>query len=120
MSTARTSIVVDLLYALLAVMAGLCAGWIDFNCDRVQSVAGMIVLYAGLLGYARPNRAWLWAVIVSLGIPVAYLFGPHFGFMPHHWPSPNLFVTFIGFVPAIVGAYSGVFIRELKPFLSSL
>jgi len=96
-----------------AMAAGLLAGWIDFNNDEPQAAAIVLALCAAILGFIWPARAWLWAVIVGLGIPAAYFIWPALGFTPKSLPEPNVAASLLALIPAFVGAYGGVFVRKV-------
>jgi hypothetical protein len=95
---------------LLALAAALLIGWVNLNNNEVQAPAFLIVGFGALLGFAHPRRAWAWALILGLAIPVSYIIGfmvnypivdrPHF-----------LYPTLIALVPAFIGAYAGALAR---------
>ena len=53
--------------AILALVAGLLTGAVDFNATEPQPAALMVLVFAGILGFSQPRNAWRWAIIVVLG-----------------------------------------------------
>ncbi len=101
-----------LLAAALAVAAGLFAGYVDFHNDEPQP-AVLVILVAGLLvGLLAPRLAWLWAIILVLGIPAAYLIGGAVGATPRTPIEPS-FGWVIAFLPAFLATYGGVLVRKV-------
>ncbi len=76
----------------LSVVAGLAIGWLDSrpSWDDTGITVGLILIAGAILGMLSPSRAWLWGVIVGVGVmlldillrnsyaaSVAILFGFH-------------------------------------------
>jgi hypothetical protein len=107
----------DLLAALGALAAGLSAGWVDFRNNEPQAAVILLLCFGAILGFARPGRAWRWAVVLGFGIPVAYLLGRGLGYEPASWPQPGLYATLLGLVPTFIGVYAGALMRRFVPSL---
>ena len=88
---------------VICLIAGLLLGWIDSrpNWDDTGITAGMIFITTLLSGLVIPKRAWLWAVLVSIWIPLA-------GILLTKNYSSALALLF-GFA----GAYCGVLFNKL-------
>lgn len=95
----------------LAFAGGIFAGWVDFNNDEVQAAVLVILVVTFLLGMLVPKRAWLWAIIVALCLPVVYLLARGLGYQPVSPPSPGWYASLIALIPAFIGAYSGALAR---------
>jgi hypothetical protein len=100
--------------ALLALVGGLFAGVIDSNATEPQPAALLVLIFAGLLGFAQPRNAWRWAIIVTLGLPLAQVSLRLLGAQPRDPVSPGEYATLIALIPAFIGAYGGVLIRRMS------
>jgi len=92
---------------LLALSAGVFAGWVDFHNDEPQAAVLVILVATFLLGLILPPRAWLWAIIVALCLPAEYLFLRSLGYQPVSPPSPAWYASLLALIPAFIGAYGG-------------
>jgi hypothetical protein len=101
------------LAAALAVAAGSFAGYVDFHNDEPQPAVLVILVAGGLLGLLAPRGAWLWAIIIALGIPAAYLIGGAIGATPRAPVEPNIFGSLLALIPAFLATYAGVLVRRV-------
>ena len=110
-----------LVCSIMALLGAAFAGWVDFNNDEPQAAVLVILATTILLGFLLPSRAWLWAIIMALGLPVVYLFLRALGYQPVSPPSPGWYASLLAFIPAFIGVYSGVIGRLLvsKVFMRS-
>jgi hypothetical protein len=99
--------------ASLALLAGSFASWVDWHNREVQATVLVIILATLALGAGRPRQAWLSALIVGGAIPCSYLLGPVMGFHPLEMPQPNIWGSFIAFIPAAGGAAVGAACRTI-------
>lgn len=97
---------------ITAVIGGFLAGAVDFNNDEPQAAVIVVVVFAGALGFARPKYAWLWAIIVGLGIPLVYLIATALGYPSRSVPEPGWYASLIALIPAFISAYGGVLLRK--------
>lgn len=100
------------LYTSLALLCGLFAGWIDFQTTEIQATLLVVLIGSAALGFIQPRGAWRWAILIALGLPLAYSLFPLFGLLPKEQPNPGVYATLIALLPALVGAYGGVLIRR--------
>jgi hypothetical protein len=98
---------------LIALVGAAFAGWVDFNNDEPQAAVLVILVLTFLLGYALPGRAWLWAIIVALGLPAVYLMARSLGYQPKSPPSPGWYASLLALIPAFIGAYAGALGRTI-------
>lgn len=91
----------------IALCAAAFAGWVDFNNDEPQAAVLVILVITGLLGWLLPGKAWLWAIIVALGLPAMYLTLHALGYQPVSPPSPGWYASLLALIPAFIGAYMG-------------
>ena len=102
----------DALCIALAVIGGFLAGAVDFNNDEPQATVIVIVLFTGLLGFIQPRRAWRWALIVALGVPIVYLIATALGYHSKSVPEPGWYASLIALIPAFISTYGGVLLRK--------
>jgi hypothetical protein len=103
----------DLLAALGALAAGLCAGWVDFRIAEPQPAVILLLSVGAILGFTRPERAWRWAIVLGFGIPVAFLSARGFGYEPEGLSSVGLYATLLALAPTFIGVYGGVLMRRV-------
>lgn len=105
--------------SLLALTAGLLIGYIDLHNNEVWAALILLLPVSFIFGLLAPHRAWQWALLVGVGLPLAYLIALLAGAtLPCHpgFECPTLdtittLQTFIALAPAFVGAYSGALLR---------
>jgi hypothetical protein len=97
----------------LALIFCLVTGYINLHASEVQAPILTILVFTFLLGYLHPKRAWLWAIVLSLSIPLSFVIPPLLGYPTPYQPSPNIFATLIALIPAFIGTYAGVLFRIL-------
>ncbi len=97
--------------AALAVGFGAAAGLVDLTQSEVQPAALLVLVLTFLLGFAQPQRAWAWALIIGSSILFAHLLAALAGYKPPYPVEPNVFATLLALIPAFIGAYSGAAIR---------
>ncbi len=103
----------------LAMLFGLVTGYVNIHSDEVQAPVLSILVFTFLLGCLDPRRAWLWALILGGAVPLSYALAPIFGYSVPYPPDPNIFASFIAFIPAFLGAYAGVLARWLISSVAS-
>jgi len=92
---------------VIALFGSAFAGWVDFNNDEPQAAVLVILAFTLLLGMLFPKRAWLWAIIVGLGVPAVYLVLHALGYQSVGQPSPGWYASLLALIPAFIGAYTG-------------
>jgi cyanate permease len=105
----------DAACVIMALIGGFLAGAVDFNNDEPQAAVLVIVFFAGLLGFAQPRKAWRWAIIVGLGVPIVYLIATAFGSRPKSLPEPGWYASLIALIPAFFSTDCGVLLRKALP-----
>jgi hypothetical protein len=119
----------------LACAVGLLAAIVGLHTDDLQFAVLFLFVNCAVFGYARPERAWRWAILVaiwiplslllnmavtmpsprSLGIPARLFLGPVVAFLTS--PVPVTMPTVTGclpaFFPALAGAYAGAWMNRL-------
>jgi len=108
------------LFCLVVALIGAgFAGWIDFNNDEPQAAVLVILVFTSLLGFLQPSKAWLWAIIVALGLPALYLAATSLGYQPVSPPSPAWYASLLALIPAFIGAYAGALGRVIIMVLTN-
>ena len=102
----------DVVCTIIAVMGAFLAGAVDFNNDEPHAAVLVIVVFAGLLGFMQPRKAWRWALIVGLGVPIVYLIATALGYHSRGVPEPGWYASLIALIPAFISAYCGVLLRK--------
>ncbi|HTP09957.1 MAG TPA: hypothetical protein VMP08_16990 [Anaerolineae bacterium] len=102
----------EVLCIVLALIGAFLAGAVDFNNDEPQAAVLVIVVFAGLLGFIQPRKAWRWALIVGLGVPIVYLIATALGYHSKGVPEPGWYASLIALIPAFISTYCGVLLRK--------
>ena len=97
----------------IAVIGALIAGAVDFNNDEPQAAVIVIVVFAGLLGFIQPRKAWRWAIIEGLGVPTVYLIATALGYRSKSVPEPGWYASLIALIPAFISTYCGALLRKI-------
>ncbi len=97
----------------VALLGAAFGGWVDFNNDEPQAAVLVILVITAVLGALVPGKAWLWAIIVALGVPGMYFLLRSFGFQPVSPPSPGWYASLLALIPAFIGSYAGVLARVI-------
>ena len=88
---------------ILSVITGLLLGLMDTSpgWDDTGISVGAILLRTCIFGFILPGRAWLWAIIIGLGVVGLNIL------QTGHYDSALVFLF------AFAGAYAGVFFKWL-------
>lgn len=96
----------------LAALFSLGTGWVDAHQDEVQPAALLLFLGTATFAFLDSRRAWLGWLVLGLSIPgarwVLDLRGASAGQGP-------FLATFLAFLPAGVGALTGLALRKAVP-----
>lgn len=97
-------------HLLLALYLGLLVGLTDLRTDDPQLPVLLLLTFGLFLGFARPQAAWRWALVLGLWIPVLGWIARAAGVTNAQF-SDVLF-SLVALVPALIGAYAGVLVRR--------
>ena len=86
-------------------------GRVELRADEVQGPVLLVVVWAFILGLAKPKWAWLWAVVIGGSIFAAHAWARAVGYPEPYPPEPNIFAALIALIPAFIGAYAGAGLR---------
>jgi hypothetical protein len=59
----------SLITTLAAVLTAAVLGYLYLHNDEVQLPLLLLLLSTFLLGFVRPRHAWVWVIIIGLGVP---------------------------------------------------
>ena len=96
-----------LIALVVALMGSALAGLIAVRTTEVQPAVLVIAIVCTTLGFATPRLAWLWAIVVGLGVFGGYFFAGLAGVPVKAPPEPNIYGSLVALVPAIVFSYVG-------------
>jgi len=98
----------------ILVACDLLIGWMNFHAtDDVQAVAAALLGAGFGFGLYRPRRAWLFAVLLFLAIPLSGAYAEALGYHPGVTKPEPLYQTVIALLPSLAGAYAGVAVRSM-------
>jgi hypothetical protein len=98
---------------VLALAGGIFAWWVDSRNNEPQAAVFLILMVTFLLGLLVPHRAWLWAIITGVCLPVGYLLARAVGYLPTTPLEPGWYASIIALIPAFIGAYLGALARVI-------
>jgi hypothetical protein len=96
---------------VVALLSSALCGLVSVRSAEVQPAVIVIGVTCFILGFALPNLAWLWALIVGLGVFLGYLVAGLVHYAVKAPPDPNIYGSLIAFVPAFIAAYLGAAAR---------
>jgi hypothetical protein len=98
-------------YYILAAGLGIVAGWVDVKVGDLLFTALLVLAPCMLLGALRPNRPWRWTIVVGTMVPMADLLA--YLIMIQKPNRAQIYESFLAFLPGLVGAYGGAFMRSV-------
>ncbi len=98
----------DLWLPLLTAFLGVLVGLSDLRSD-VQLTALLLLVFGFFAGYAKPQYAWVWALLLGIWVPLAEFTALAIGMKLSY--RPDILASAIALVPAFIGAYGGVFVQ---------
>lgn len=93
---------------LLTAFLGVLVGLSDLRSD-VQLTALLLLVFGFFAGYAKPQYAWVWALLLGIWVPLAEFTALAIGMKLSY--RPDILASAIALVPAFIGAYGGVFVQ---------
>ena len=95
---------------LLALFLGIVTAIIDLGTDEVQLSVLLLLVFGFFLGFNQPKSAWHMAMLLGIWIPIFRLIDIFLS-QGSHKLVPEGFGPFLAVVPALIGAYGGVFLQ---------
>lgn len=100
----------DLACTALAVALGLVVGWLDLHVTEVSVTILALMTFGLLLGLIQPAAAWRWALLIAIELPIMAIGAIKLGLRTVEPVQPDLRITLVALVFALLGAYIGAFI----------
>jgi len=101
----------DSLYWLLGIIFGAACGYVHIRMQDSSLSVLMVTGFTMFLAYKRPKRAWRWAILMGLSMPVAGLVA----LLTRERPSRGMLAgTFAGLAFSIVAAVGGTVLHRAK------
>jgi ABC-type multidrug transport system permease subunit len=97
-------------YALAAIL-GIAAGCADVAVDDLLLTALLVLSFCILLGMLRPGWPWRWVVTVGAFVPLTELAA--YVALRVKPTKPQIYGSFLAFLPGIAGAYGGSVMRRI-------
>jgi hypothetical protein len=95
----------------LAACLGLGIGYVDYTATEVQATLMVLLPIAFCFGLAAPRRAWRWALVLGLAIPLVHILGHAFNIRPPY--HDMVIASLLALIPSFLAAYSGAALRWL-------
>jgi hypothetical protein len=99
----------DAFYYLLAVSAGVLAGWLDIKVGDLLVTATVVLVANMVLGLLSPRSPWRWVLLVGVFVPVVEWLAYYF--LSEKPTRAQIYESFLAFVPGIAGAFGGSVMR---------
>lgn len=96
---------------LLAALFGVGAGYADVAVDDLLFTALLVLASCMMLGILRRRAPWRWVVIVGAFIPLTELAA--YKILTVKPTRPQVYGSFLAFLPGIAGAYGGSVVRTV-------
>ena len=96
---------------VVALVLGAVAGGVDLIARSAQVAATLIIVFSFALSLTYPRRAWLWALLIAMFVPLANTLAVELGHHQLRRPE-SIYLTYLVFVPAFIGAYSAALLRR--------
>ncbi len=96
---------------LLAVLAGVLAGWVDIKVGDLLLTAMIVLAACMLLGILSPRKPWRWVLLVGMFVPIVEWLA--YFFLSQKPERAQIYESFLAFVPGIAGAFGGAVGRNV-------
>jgi hypothetical protein len=95
----------------LAAILGIATGCADVAVDDLLLTALLALSFCILLGVLRPRWPWRWVVTVGAFVPLTELAA--YLALTVKPTKPQIYGSFLAFLPGIAGAYGGSVMRRI-------
>lgn len=94
-------------------------GAADLVASEVQVPVALLLLFGGALGFVAGKWAWVWGLVLGCSVFCAHGLAAIRGYQPPYQVQPNLLVTLLAVIPAMLGSLMGaglsLVIRQSRP-----
>jgi flagellar biosynthesis protein FliQ len=97
-------------WAVGGVLGAFC-GFVEIKVGDLLLTAFLVLACTMFLGFARPQRPWRWTLLVCVCVPLARLVAAFL--MRQFTARAQIYESLLAFLPGVVGAYAGHFMRNL-------
>ena len=97
-------------FYLLAIVFAVFTAYSDLRTDDTQFIALFLLLFGGVLGAIRSQKAWLWALLIGLPIPALEIIRRLTA--NQSLGVGNTVGPFLALIFAFAGVYFGAFVAK--------
>ena len=97
----------------LSLVLGALAGWLDIHSREVQPTVLVLVLAAAALSALSPRLAWVPALLVGIGVPLAHAYARAAAIEVPYPVNGGILTTFLALIPSTIGAVVGALARTM-------
>ncbi len=97
--------------SILALLATVLILAINLNADVVHLPLFAILISAIGLGYLQPQKGWISAIQLTIGIFAGFFIAKLIGYEAKH-PNINQFSTYISPLPCLFGGFMGSYFKK--------
>ena len=94
-----------------AFIAAVVSGVIEMIQTELLVTVTFILAAGVAIGVVWWRKSWKYGLVIGLGVPIAYIFAPVFGYHPTTHAQPNAVVAFAALLPGVTGAATGAMLR---------
>ncbi len=95
---------------LIAIFLGLLTGYLNLQSDEIQFPVLLLLVFGFFIAFSHPAKGWQFAILLGIWIPIGQFILILVDRYSHSFVQEGIF-SFLAFVPALIGAYSGVVVR---------
>ncbi len=81
---------------IVALVLGGVSGIVDLFARSAQIAPILIVIFSFLLSLTYPRKAWLWALLIGMGVPLANTLALELGYGDVRRPE-SIYLTYLAF-----------------------
>jgi hypothetical protein len=99
----------DLWLPLFTAFLGVLIGWMELYSSEPQLPMLLLMVFGFFAGYAKPQHAWVWALLLGMWVPLAEFTALAIGLKLAY--RPDILASCLALIPAFAGAYAGAFVE---------
>jgi hypothetical protein len=94
-----------------ALAAAILSGIIEMRQTELLITVVFILATGVAIGIVWWKQSWKYGLVIGLGVPIAYVLAPVFGWHPTTHAQPNAIIAFAALLPGVTGAATGAMLR---------